>query len=535
MVGQDHIKLTLQNAITAGRISHAYIFSGPRGTGKTSAARILAKSLNCVSGPTLTPCQTCPLCQRITAGVSVDVVEIDAASNTGVDNIRSLNDQVQFAPVECRYKVIIIDEAHMLSSGAFNALLKTLEEPPANTIFILATTEPHKIPATIHSRCQQLHFRRLRIPEIVQQLQWISKQETVTVSEGALRIIAQNSDGCMRDAVALLDQIVSFEGGQIEATHVQAILGATDQVQLMAFVGGLVAADMETSVSKYRQMVLDGLSIAQLVRDLSTMVRDLIFLRLGITDQIETDPELLASIPNPDIGTLKFWLETIAKVEQESKGLPNPEAYFQVKLMTAIYDLQSVGFTPQPAAQPKPQAPVAAPAPVAPVASAPPTQRPASAPTTVVPPAPALPTPISGSISQNWQQVLTAIKGKRPSLFTILQQSSVKEMGQQQIQIQLQQNFPFFTEKLKEPQNKNAIEAACAELGFSGIQVVFAAAAVPEKPTPAPLQSGLMPEGVAPVPAPTPPTQPAQPVAVAIGQKDRSINEIVAMFDGTIL
>ncbi|GAH56868.1 unnamed protein product, partial [marine sediment metagenome] len=212
IIGQKHITQTLINAISLNRISHAYIFSGPRGVGKTTTARILAKSLNCVKGPTPHPCNKCERCIRITDGYSMDVIEIDGASNRGIDDIRDLRNKVKFAPAEGKYKVYIIDEVHMLTTEAFNALLKTLEEPPSHVIFIFATTNPHKIPSTILSRCQWFNFRRISLEDIVAKLKMIVKDEKLKIEDDTLNIIARSSTGSMRDAESALDQIIAYCG-----------------------------------------------------------------------------------------------------------------------------------------------------------------------------------------------------------------------------------------------------------------------------------------------------------------------------------
>ena len=225
VVGQKPIIQTLQNAIQMDRIGHAYLFSGPRGVGKTTTARILAKGLNCVKGPTVTPCNECPSCLEIAAGKSTDVFEIDAASNTGVDNIRELRESAKYAAARNRYKIFIIDEVHMLSTSAFNALLKILEEPPSHVVFIMATTERHKLPATILSRCQQFVFRTISPAEIQAHLRQIADREGVKIDDRALSYIVKASEGSMRDAQSLLDQIISFSGQQVVDEDVRDVLG----------------------------------------------------------------------------------------------------------------------------------------------------------------------------------------------------------------------------------------------------------------------------------------------------------------------
>ena len=225
VVGQGHITRTLQNAITSGRLAHAFLFSGPRGVGKTTTARILAKALNCDQGPTPTPCGKCDSCIETAAGTAVDVVEIDGASNRGIEHIRELREAVKYAPVGGKYKVYVIDEVHMLTNEAFNALLKTLEEPPPHVIFIFATTEPQKIPATIHSRCQRYGFKRVAVHEIIERLRTIAAAERITISDLGLARIARAAEGSMRDSLSLLDQAVSYSGLEIKDEELQATLG----------------------------------------------------------------------------------------------------------------------------------------------------------------------------------------------------------------------------------------------------------------------------------------------------------------------
>jgi DNA polymerase-3 subunit gamma/tau len=229
LIGQSHVALTLKNALALNRIAHAYLFSGPRGVGKTSAARILAKSLDCEKRKDHSPCNTCVSCEEITKGISMDVIEIDGASNRGIDEIRNLRENVKFAPVSGKYRIYIIDEVHMLTKEAFNALLKTLEEPPPHVIFIFATTEPYKVPLTIISRCQRFDFRRVSVNEIVKHLQYIAGKENIDVEDEALYLIAQASEGSMRDSQSLLDQAVSYSGKKIAKKDVQDFLGLTEE------------------------------------------------------------------------------------------------------------------------------------------------------------------------------------------------------------------------------------------------------------------------------------------------------------------
>jgi len=275
LVAQDHISKTLRNAILSGRIAHAYLFSGPRGTGKTSTAKIFAKALNCESGPTPDPCNHCPNCARITAGTSMDVFEIDAASNRGIDEIRDLRETVKFAPVDGRYKVYIIDEVHMLTTEAFNALLKTLEEPPAHVVFILATTEPHKIPATIHSRCQRYDFRRIGVKEIEDRLAEVAAKSGLTITPEALQLIAVQADGGMRDALSILDQCTALAEGQVEAEAVRKLLGMIGHEWVWKLTDALADRDTTAVLMSIDELVGMGKDVRQVLLELVQHFRSL--------------------------------------------------------------------------------------------------------------------------------------------------------------------------------------------------------------------------------------------------------------------
>ena len=275
LVGQQAVKTALSNALASGRIAHAYLFAGPRGTGKTSTARILAKALNCDKGPTAHPCGECVNCERITAGTSMDVFEIDAASNRGIEEIKTLREQLAFAPVNGRYKVYIIDEVHMLTTEAFNALLKTLEEPPAHVIFILATTDPHKIPATIHSRCQRFDFRRVTVEEITDHLAIIAERSGINADREALRLIAIQSEGGMRDALSLLDQC-GVMGEQVTATTVREVLGIVGRETLRELVQAIGKQDLSATLEKLNFLLEQGKDVRQVLTELAEYLRALL-------------------------------------------------------------------------------------------------------------------------------------------------------------------------------------------------------------------------------------------------------------------
>ena len=278
--GQDHIVTTLRNQIKAGRIGHAYLFCGTRGTGKTTVAKILAKAVNCENPVDGSPCGTCPSCRAIAAGNSMNVIEIDAASNNGVENIRQIREEVAYSPTEGKYKVYIIDEVHMLSIGAFNALLKTLEEPPSYVIFILATTESHKIPITILSRCQRYDFRRISIETIAARLTELMKEEQVEVEEKAVRYIAKAADGSMRDALSLLDQCIAFYLGQkLTYDNVLEVLGAVDTEIFSKLLRFVLNEDVAGAIRLMEDMVTEGRELGQFVNDFTWYLRNLLLLK----------------------------------------------------------------------------------------------------------------------------------------------------------------------------------------------------------------------------------------------------------------
>ncbi|MGH9325709.1 MAG: DNA polymerase III subunit gamma/tau [Terriglobia bacterium] len=279
VAGQRLVSETLKNAIRANRVAHAYIFSGARGVGKTTMARILAKALNCAQGPTITPCGTCDSCREIATGSSVDVLEIDAASNRGIDEIRELREHVRYLPSRDRFKVFIIDEVHMLTTEAFNALLKTLEEPPERTLFILATTEAHKLPATIQSRCQHFAFRLLEYPEILRRLKEICGFEGVTAEEGALGAVALAAEGSLRDALSLLDEVIAASGERVEESRVRQLLGVVPAKLLSDIVTAIQAGDARVALEQVQQLAAEGYDFISFTGELTRYVRNLMIAR----------------------------------------------------------------------------------------------------------------------------------------------------------------------------------------------------------------------------------------------------------------
>lgn len=342
IVGQEHVTMTLKNAIASGRISHAYLFTGIRGVGKTTAARVLAKALNCVNGPTPVPCNKCTPCTEITAGTSLDVQEIDGASNRGIDNIRGLREGVAYTPARDRFKIYIIDEVHMLTTEAFNALLKTIEEPPAHVVFIFATTEFHKVPATIASRCQVFEFRRISVPQLMSRLREIVSAEGISVSDDALRLIAREADGSLRDACSLMDQVISFAEGSIEAKDVAEILRTGERALVSRTLSAIVNEDAATALTALLDVTDKGTPIRQFLRELARFTAECMKVSLmgaeavretGLTDAEVAQMTEIAKRQSPEhLATLLHLLVSAADKAADSR---NPELLAQAALVKA--------------------------------------------------------------------------------------------------------------------------------------------------------------------------------------------------------
>jgi len=285
VVGQQHVVQTLVNSIEAGNIGHAYLFCGPRGSGKTSIARIFAKAINCENHKGAEPCNKCSSCQEIMAGKSIDLIEIDAASHTGVDDIRELTEGIKFAPVKSKHKIFIIDECHQLSKSAANALLKTLEEPPSHAVFLLATTEAQKMISTITSRCQRFDFKKLQIPEIVEKLERISKKEGIKFDDSALSVIALNSRGSFRDAESILDKCISFAGqkGELKTQAIKDLLGIVEVGQVAQFVDNLIAKDTKTAILGLNALIDGGIDLQEFAKTLVFYMRQSLMLKINPT------------------------------------------------------------------------------------------------------------------------------------------------------------------------------------------------------------------------------------------------------------
>jgi DNA polymerase-3 subunit gamma/tau len=344
LVGQTHVAQTLKNAVAQNRLAHAYLFVGPRGIGKTSTARILAKALNCVKGPTVTPCGVCDNCREIAAGNSLDVIEIDGASNNSVEDVRELRDNVRYAPAKGRYKIYLIDEVHMLSQAAFNALLKTLEEPPPHVKFIFATTEPQKILPTIVSRCQRFDLHRIPANLIAQHLQFIAGKEKISLEPTAAHAIARGAEGGLRDAESMLDQLVAFCGEKIRESDVLSVFGFTSEQTVIDLTGRILRGETAGALDVLYQQSETGKDMMRLMSDLIVYLRDLLVFKAkpdALKEDVDPDVQkaLAAHADLIETDRLLELIDQFAEAEGRMKWAPNKKLHFEVAIIKAIQSL----------------------------------------------------------------------------------------------------------------------------------------------------------------------------------------------------
>lgn len=533
VIGQEHVVQTLRNAVRSERIAHAYLFAGPRGTGKTTTARLLAKALNCLHpDPAQRPCDQCGPCQAVNEGRFLDLIEIDAASNTSVDDVRDLRDKINLAPGEGRYKVYIIDEVHMLSTAAFNALLKTLEEPPPHAIFILATTEIHKIPPTVLSRCQRFEFRRIPLPQIVNHLKSLAQQEGVEAEDEALSLIARQATGSLRDAISLFDQLAA-SGQALTLAAAQALLGTATDQRVMDLIEALLQRESARGLQCIHQALESGVDARQFARQVVDYLRNLMLIAMGSADQIEATPEQRSQMANHARRfTLPYLMEAIQRFNQaatEARSTWHPTLLLELALaQTLAFEPQGHSTTPLPGsvsptplgATPTASSPSPAPSPrraaeqvtAAPtppgspsVASSQPTRAPAAptpAPTAAsseAPPSdstspapPAENLPDTRKVLQNWARIRALVKSRRTQTEALLNSCKVVQVHNGMLVL------GFATELLKSKmeagENISLTRAAVRQV--LGVDLPVICTVVGSKATALPEDFGIEPDGM---------------------------------------
>jgi DNA polymerase III subunit gamma/tau len=575
VVGQDHVTQTLGNAIRQNRIAHAYLFVGPRGTGKTTIARIFAKCLNCTGGPQVDFAADDPRCQEISEGRSLDVLEIDGASNRGIEEIRSLRETVKFAPSSSPFRIYIIDEVHMLTKEAFNALLKTLEEPPAHVKFMFATTEPEKVLATILSRCQRFDLRRIPVPLIVKHLAYIAGLEKVQIDDAALHAIARGADGCMRDAESAMDQLISFCGTNIVEADVLSMFGLAARAQIHALAQAVLQGEIRQALRLLNDLAQNGKDLGRLLSDLLSHFRNLLVFHVsnndpGLLEVSENDRAALTSQANGlTVDALTRILDVLAETEERLSRAASKRILVEVALLKAIQargatNLDAVlqqlhawrseaGAAPA-AASPRTEAPQPALASAGNVAATPSAetpvlpQQPNAASERETAPAPAPPIPASSTtdnLPEIWDKVLEAVGRVSPFVRSYLLQARPLAMNQTLFTIGYDTEFADQLGLVDNPKNRTLIQTKLHELGLGTLQVKFttfeSAAMAPAAPRPAAADAPATP----PKPAKSKPakdpaeSKPEKPAPTGVSRDDFKndplIKQALEIFKGQLL
>jgi len=462
VVGQEPITQTLRNALNGGCVSHAYLFCGQRGTGKTSTGRILAKAVNCLTNGRGEPCNACPMCQAITEGRALDVIEIDAASNRGIDEIRDLRERVSYAPYQARYKVYIIDEVHMLTKEASNALLKTLEEPPPHVIFVLATTEAHKVLPTILSRCQRFDFRRISQADIVLKLTHICNEEGIHIEPEGLRLIARSAAGSLRDAENLLQQLTTYYGSEVKLHQIQAILGVTGDWRVKELVKHIINNDVSAGMTTINSVNSDGLDLKQFNRELVEYLRGLLLIKTGSSEAVDLTDEDIAELKDlASKASLPQILKAVKLFGQLELGFDN---YSTLPLELALVDCvlpEEEKVSPVSQARYEPRQPVkVAPPPVTPTEPKQPIAKPEPA---IVPVAATTPPQLSSEIEQlrlNWKRIIDEAPAevRKTTAIAILRSADVKPVDIENDTVVLTSKYDFYKEQIEKPENQKVAE-----------------------------------------------------------------------------
>ena len=501
LVGQEHIVRTLRNAIVDGRIGHAYLFTGPRGVGKTTVARLLAKAVNCLAEPSERPCGTCNMCVSTAEGSAVDVIEMDAASHTSVDDAREIIERVQFRPALGRYKVYIIDEVHMLSTAAFNALLKTLEEPPNHAIFVLATTEIHKVPATILSRCQRYTFNRHNVSDTVNHLRQIAITEGYHIEAGVAEAIARAATGSMRDALSIFDQLMSYGSGQVSMAMVQGLLGVTAAQEVITLAEALLTSDVAAALQVVARVASQGADMRQFSRDIVQHLRLVMLVKADpngtAIEAAESEADAVRDqAKRAQMGSLVYWLRRMSELDYELRTSPYGQLPLELAVVEAIAGppvssaapvaapvsrpvappsaaptRPSVGEMPRPSAPPAPTPAPATPRPVAPSSPAPtpPSRGPSNEPAANPPTTPLGDKSPIGDVTdllERWPAIIRDLRSKSRNLEALIK-SGIAPIDIQGTVITLKADNEWLLNKIQERNNVTILEEVIAR--YAGV------------------------------------------------------------------